>query len=361
MNSKEKLLGVIKTPDLIENGWNSLVEKRREVPRAAVLEVTTGCSTGKCSHCYASAIVGKGEEIPPELALSILEGLSQAENRPNEVWITGGEPGIYSYLPTVAKSATELGFIVCIVTNGEPFANMALVKKVAPYVDSFAVTLRSFLPLQHQMMMGEIPPEVLRDAVRHWGEQPFDPPEEICRDLKKTGVSVSEFFIRDHHGRTIQALRNLKEYNGRGGERVNIELNHDVFNCWVGPEGHGELYRMLSGLKKEEGIVIDNVWLQVLAISGRAVESLRRQLPQICWLAPSAETILVYIQDQQKVKEEGLLRGKAVWIDPIPLPILQRLKAQGIESEKIPGYRPEATPAIDVRGNLRSDVLYPTS
>jgi hypothetical protein len=104
---------------------------------------------------------------------------------------------------------------------------------------------------------------------------------------------------------------------------------------------------MLSGLSKEEGIIIDNVWLQVLAISGRAVESLRRQLPQICWLRPSAETTLTYIRDQKAARAEGLIKGDTVWIDPIPRPIFKQLVVRGIRLEEIPGYRPEATPAFE--------------
>jgi MoaA/NifB/PqqE/SkfB family radical SAM enzyme len=179
METEKKHPTTVEIQQLIRDEWDLLVERRRNVPGAAVVEVTTGCSAGKCSHCYASAVAGRGEEMPLELVFSILGGLSQTGNRPNEVWITGGEPGIYPYLPTVAKSATELGFVVCIVTNREPFADLKLVEKVAPFTTSFTVTLRSFLPLQHQMMMGGIPPKVLGEAVRHWGEQPFDPPEEI--------------------------------------------------------------------------------------------------------------------------------------------------------------------------------------
>lgn len=350
---------VIKLPDIVASEWNALVEKKGEIPSAVVLEVTTGCSAGECSHCYISAKAGSGEEMSSQLAFSIFEGLVRGGNQPPEVWITGGEPGIYSHLPEVAKYADNLGFSVCIVTNGEPFANMELVEQVAPFVTSFAVTLRSFLPLQHQIMMQEIPTEVFREAVEHWKQYPFDPPEEICKDLKPKGVSVSEFFTQDHHGKTLQTIRNLKAYDQGSGRRVNIDLNHDVFNCWLDSRGHGELYRILSGLKKEEGIIIDNVWLQVLAISGRAVQSLRNHLPQICWLTPSTETILTYIHDQQAVKTEGLLRGEAVWIDPIPKRILDQLSAKGIGMEEIPSYRPEATPAFDVRGNLRGDVLYP--
>jgi len=362
MNGEERPSVIRKSADLVKDEWASLIEKRGKISEAVVLEVTNGCSAGECSHCYLFAKKGGGEEMSSDLAFSILNGLSQAENKPAEIWITGGEPGIYPSLPEVAERASGLGFSVLVVTNGEPFEKMDLIEKVAPFVDGMAVTLRSFSPFAHQLMMGGIPSDLLEEAKKHWQRNPFDPPEEMVQEMKTAGVSIERFFTIDHHGRSMQALRNLQEYNEavlrEGGKAVRIELNHDVFNCRADEGGHGELYRMLRGLKREEGIEIDNVYLQILSVSGRAIESLEDQLPQIAWLTPSTETIIAYLKDQKDCIKERLIKGETVWVDPIPQAILNQLEAQGIGTKEIPGYQPEATPAFDVKGNLRDNVLY---
>ncbi|MDP2860540.1 MAG: radical SAM protein, partial [bacterium] len=110
--------------DFFKGQWEAMVKRRGNSPAAAVLEVISGCSAGTCSHCYASATPGRGIEMSVELASTILKGLSRANTPPKEIWPTGGEPGLYHNLPEVSKIASDLGFSVCIVTNGEPFADM---------------------------------------------------------------------------------------------------------------------------------------------------------------------------------------------------------------------------------------------
>ena len=84
--------------------------------RMLIWNITNDCNLS-CEHCYSSSGKReKDENIKPELVLSTVESLKNAQVK--AIILSGGEPLMSPYLFDIAKILKEEGFAVSLSTNG---------------------------------------------------------------------------------------------------------------------------------------------------------------------------------------------------------------------------------------------------
>jgi len=98
-------------------------------PLVVWLEVTSRCNL-KCRHCFVSAS-SLGEPPADELSIDQMLSLLDELKRQNVLCIvfTGGEPFVRSDFIRILEHATQLGFVIAVVSNGLRLTE-SLVKRI---------------------------------------------------------------------------------------------------------------------------------------------------------------------------------------------------------------------------------------
>jgi Fe-coproporphyrin III synthase len=111
------------------------------------LHPTLKCNLS-CAHCYSSSSPTARGELPVETATAILRKLRS--ERYSVLSISGGEPLLYRELETLVIAASDMGFVVNIVTNGSP-AHVNRLSSIAERVNLVAVSVEG-TPEHHNRM-----------------------------------------------------------------------------------------------------------------------------------------------------------------------------------------------------------------
>lgn len=84
-------------------------------PLIVFIELTKGCNL-RCKHCYIDAGEPRHKELSFQELSKLLNELNEAEVF--SIYLTGGEPFLRSDILNIVQYACQLGFDVCLLTNG---------------------------------------------------------------------------------------------------------------------------------------------------------------------------------------------------------------------------------------------------
>jgi len=128
-----------------------------------VVEITERCNLN-CKHCCVAA-TSYGEDISPEKILKIVDTLNA-----KEIYLTGGEPLLYSNLEFLLSELKKREIFVSMATNGTLLEKFM---KIYRYVDRIQVSIDG-LPPEHNK---------LRNIT-------FDTVVSFCKTVKKIGIPL---------------------------------------------------------------------------------------------------------------------------------------------------------------------------
>jgi MoaA/NifB/PqqE/SkfB family radical SAM enzyme len=113
------------------------------------LELTAQCNE-RCSHCYAESSPERTEELPLDVALSVLDDAKKLGFR--RVQLTGGDPLIARGVLPIAERVRELDFDVLeIYTNGLALVGTTF-ERLRDLRATFAFSFYSLNPEVHDLM-----------------------------------------------------------------------------------------------------------------------------------------------------------------------------------------------------------------
>ncbi|MBW2276009.1 MAG: radical SAM protein [Deltaproteobacteria bacterium] len=93
----------------------NLVDLIPREPITCFWEITDACNL-RCVHCEADAGTRSKNELDPDEALALVDGLASAGTQ--GVMLTGGEPLVRADWPAIAARISERGMAPTIITNG---------------------------------------------------------------------------------------------------------------------------------------------------------------------------------------------------------------------------------------------------
>lgn len=319
----------------IKESWNNYL-LNNETPIATVIEITNVCPNN-CAHCYANLSIGKNTlNISPNTFKNWLDTISENDNKPEQIWLVGGEPTSNPMLKKYLQKTREYGFQPMIVTTGESFANKDYAREIVPNADEIDITIRG-LGAFHDLMMKSADDELLLSTPKGLSVD-----NQIKFALEKISQESNS---NEHFDNTLQGLTNISEIINETGINTKIGLNVDI-------QATTDLYDIIS-LLKSKNINIDNIILQVQTFSDDNAH-LANILPNL-WRKPTTEIIEKYYKQANELVNNNIYDGNIEIIDPLPTDILDELKAKGIDLGAL--YNPASTPAIGPNGRLRSNVV----
>ena len=101
------------------------------------LKIGFSCNNN-CVHCVVADKRPSGNLDIPHL-MKVIEKIPCNE----PVQITGGEPTVYSYLPSLLKTCREMGHETFIQTNGTGFSDSSFLEECAPYINHIHIAIHS--------------------------------------------------------------------------------------------------------------------------------------------------------------------------------------------------------------------------
>lgn len=317
------------TKEIVKNSWNEYLQNS-ELPQAVVFDVTNVCNSPGCAHCYVNAVMaGDAASINMDIA-TVKEWadvlISNPKGRPEQAWISGGEPTLFDKLPSALQLLRENGFYTVLVTNGEKLANAKYCESLisSGNLDEVAVTVRGDGPV-HDLFM--LPAD---DPI--WASVPKSNLDKDQIDKIKGRVGSANRFER-----TMRGVLNLSK-----NPELKIGLNIDI-------QAAGDMEQVVRKIK-EKGGRVDYIYLQVQQEAGRVKES--PEVPSNLWRKPTVDMVREYLEQSERLLKEKVV-SKVVMIDPLPQGIVDNLK---LKENHI--YQPSSTPAISPSGKLRSNVLH---
>lgn len=319
----------------MQKSWNNYLSNNG-APTATVIEITNVCPNN-CAHCYANLSIGKNTlNISPSVFNNWLDTIAESEEKPEQIWLVGGEPTKNLKLKDYLQRIRELGFQPMIVTTGESFTDREYCQEIVPNADEIDITIRGRGAF-HDLMMRPADDELLLSIPK---DLPID--DQIKFALDKINLEPNPDV---HFNNTLQGLANISETINETGTNTKIGLNVDI-------QATADLYEIISFLKSKN-INIENIILQVQTFSDDNLE-LADILPNL-WRKPTTEIIEKYYEQAKALAADEIYDGNIEIIDPLPAYILDELKDKGINLGTL--YNPAATPAIGPDGTLRSNVV----
>lgn len=319
----------------IQKSWTNYLSNN-DVPTATVIEITN-CCPNNCAHCYANLSIGKNTtEMSTNIFNNWLNTISEREDKPEQIWLVGGEPTKHHLLKEFLQKTRETGFQPMIVTTGESFADKEYCKEIAPNADEIDITIRGSGAF-HDLMMKPAYDELLMSIPKDISVK-----DQIKLALEKTDSNPDS---DKHFQNTLQGLINISETIRETNSNTKIGLNVDI-------QATTDLYNIITSLKAKN-IPIENIILQVQTFSDDNM-NLENILPN-AWRKPTTEIIEEYYRQAKELFANNIYTGNIEIIDPLPQEILDELKKKGIELGSL--YNPVATPAIGPDGILRPNVI----
>ena len=188
---------------MLQNSWDKYINQNG-APTAIVIEVTNFCPNN-CAHCYANLSFGKNTtQMSSETFNDCLDIVSShSDQKPEQIWLVGGEPTIHPQLKEFLQETKNRGFQAMIVTTGETFSNLEYSQKIVPFADEIDITIRGFGPLHDLMMLPKaneifsaIPPQLsLQEQINF-----------ATNLAKEKGLSIDK-----HFSKTIEGLANIAQ------------------------------------------------------------------------------------------------------------------------------------------------------
>jgi len=268
--------------------WNEHLQSN-EVPQAVVFDVTNVCDSPGCAHCYINAVKhgnlenGFGNFMDINTAQVWSDTLaSNPKGRPEQIWISGGEPTLHKDLGLILKFLKEKQFYTALITNGEKFEDKEFGKRLASEgnLDEVAVTIRGDGILHDLFML------------------PADNP--IWAGVSKDGSYKEQIdFVKsksnsvEHFEKTMEGIMNLSEV-----PKLKIALNIDM-------QAAGDMEKIVRKIKKRGGRV-DNIYLQAQQETGRAKAQPGR-LPNL-WRKPTVDMVGEYMNQSERLLKEGSVK-----------------------------------------------------
>jgi len=319
----------------IQESWANYLSKNG-APIATVIEITNVCPNN-CAHCYANISIGKNTEtMSTNTFNNLLEIIANNNDKPEQIWLVGGEPTKHPKLKEYLQKTRELGFQAMVVTTGESFADKEYCEKIVPNADKIDITIRG-LNTFHDLMMLPANDEIFSSIPNGLSDN-----DQIVYVTEKLAQREPN---NKHFDNTIRGLENISDTITKTGCNTIIGLNVDI-------QATTNLYELIK-LLSSHNIKIGNIILQIQTFS-EDNEDLANILPNR-WRKPTTAIIEEYISQAKSLVEDGLYNGNIEIIDPIPSDILADLKSDNVDLESI--YNPTATPAIGPTGKLRSNVI----
>lgn len=312
-----------------KDSWNKYIQENG-VSSAVVMDVIHKCNA-RCAHCYEQSGPSTSEitDNPMDMATAkewadILK--SNPKGRPEQIWISGGEPTLFECLPDVLGVLKEKDFYTVLVTNGERLENKEYCEKLTSNgnLDEVAVTIRGDGPV-HDLFMLPADNSILESVPK--GKSDKDQISEM-----KGRVGSAKRFER-----TMRGILNLSK-----NPELKIGLNIDI-------QAAGDMEQVVRKII-ERGGRVDYIYLQVQQEEGRAKES--SEVPSNKWRKPTEDMVGEYLEQSKRLLEDRVIK-KVIMIDPLPRGIVDKL-----DLKNNPIYQPAATPAVSPRGKLRKDVLH---
>jgi MoaA/NifB/PqqE/SkfB family radical SAM enzyme len=335
MNSLENLNTTEISKEELQTSWNKYLENNGQT-EAIVMDITNFCPND-CAHCYANITIGKNtKEMSNKTFDNWLTIFSSSQEKPEQIWLCGGEPTENLHLKEYLQKVREIGIQPMLITTGENFANMKYCREIVPNVDEIDVTIRGLHEF-HDLMKLPANNKIFESI-----------PEDLSPDKKLEIVLGRTSKITDsdeHFNTTIQGLINITEIAKETSSNTKIGLNVDI-------QTMTDLVKVVEFLNSKN-IPIENIILQIQTFSENNSE-LANIIPNI-WRKPTTEIIEQYFEQAKYLVKSGEYKGKIEIIDQIPQNILDELKSKNIELGSF--YNPVATPAISPDGKLRENVL----
>lgn len=321
----------------LQNSWDKYIQENG-APTATVIEVTNFCPNN-CAHCYANLSFGKNTtQMPPETFSNCLDIVSShPDQKPEQIWLVGGEPTVHPLLKKFLQETKNRGFQAMIVTTGETFAGLKYSQDIVPLADEIDITIRGFGALHDLMMLPKaneifstIPPQLsLQEQINF-----------ATNLAKEKGLSINK-----HFSKTIEGLVNIAQIKKTTGAETAIGLNVDM-------QAMTDLYQIIQ-LLNQKNIPVSNLILQIQTFSENN-SNLAEILPNI-WRKPTTNMVETYYRQATYLIDKGLFNGNIEIIDQLPQPIIEELKSREINLGQF--YHPVATPAIGPNCKFRPNVV----
>ena len=191
-------------------------------PLIVWLEVTRACNL-RCSHCYINAGRARPEELDTAEMFSLLDDLK--ELGVFSLVLAGGEPFLRRDFLDILAYASELGFILAVVTNGS-YLTAEILEQIPR--ENCRITLSIDGLQSHQAIRG--------------GDSTFELMAEKLELMKTMGVP--------HSVSTVISKANIHELEEM---LLWCEDNDVIFRTVTfNPLGRGLLHRGVHGLSKED-------------------------------------------------------------------------------------------------------------
>lgn len=148
------------TKDEIKQLWTDYLFTHQETPQGIVFEITNHCPNN-CAHCYAPGIIGKNTmDMSFETFQDWMEVLASfpTEQRPEQIWLVGGEPTKHPQIEDFIKITKDSGFEAVLVTTGESLSDEEFCQKITPNIDEAAISIRGYGAFHDIMMLPTISP-----------------------------------------------------------------------------------------------------------------------------------------------------------------------------------------------------------
>lgn len=321
----------------LQQSWDKYINQNR-APTATVIEVTNFCPNN-CAHCYANLSFGKNTtQMSSETFNGCLDVISSHSNqKPEQVWLVGGEPTVHSQLSEFLKETKKRGFQAMIVTTGEAFSNEEYSKKIVPLADEIDITVRGFGPL-HDLMMLPKANEIFSAVPSQLSLQ-----EQI---IFATNLAKEKgFSIDKHFSRTIEGLTNIAKTKKDTKSETVIGLNVDM-------QAMTDLYQIIQLLNQKD-VPVSNLILQIQTFSENN-SNLAEILPNL-WRKPTTNMVETYYRQAKYLIENNMFNGNIEIIDHLSPTIIEELRSRNIDLGQF--YHPVATPAIGPDCKFRSNVV----
>jgi len=129
----------------------SIVDLIPREPITCFWEITDACNL-RCVHCEADAGKRSPDELDPDEALALVDGLANAGTE--GVMLTGGEPLLRADWPAIASRVTERGMAPTIITNGLLVDEDRIAEMVDAGVVGLSVSLDGDEPVHDEIRVG---------------------------------------------------------------------------------------------------------------------------------------------------------------------------------------------------------------
>jgi len=256
--------------------------------------------------------------LPIEKAEQIIKKLTNTQDKPSHILVTGGEPLIHQGLVEILQIIKAHGFNTTLVTNGE-LINKKFAQQASEFIDNLEVTFRGYRNL-HDIMM-----------------QPAD--SELWKKANNIEKAIELHKDDSHYQKTLKGLKTMAEYSKgiKLGLNIDAQINTDM----------EEIVQDLTN----HGIRVDYINIQIQQISGRAKKFF--EVPANKWRQLDAPAIEEYLKQAENLIQKKIIKNIGI-IDPIKQEIKDILPEKLLEKY----YSLEVSPAVNCFGNLRKNVLF---